>query len=285
MTRAWLFTLISLVGCSSQPRKPDPVIMVDAGSPAAISDGGDNGIPFYEKAPAGLFRPIWVEALMPRPKPTNPPYLGGTYTFRLPTRNADALPPPDELDGMWGMRSLTHCGKGYCVDGLIDERTHRTLLAAQPDADERRVSNGNGYVERVIVRADYHDNYASFYLLRSATWPGAHHADNGIECWTFDRTSGRRIDLATVLGADVAKRTLSVANDADINDWIDLGTLPPSGVFGAFRSPNFLLLRSTKSSAREVVLCSNTSFGAGDGQSLQLNADQIPLTFVMKGLH
>jgi len=289
MTRASLVLSMLLFGCGGRPsaadaatKKVDAVAKFDSG--LVGGDGTDSGVDgdsSYEGAPAGLFRAISVEDLVPRPPPPPTPWPHVISTFRLPTRRAEA--PPDELNGMWGIRSSTSCGKGcYCVDGLVDETFHHTLVAAKPNADERRLCDGHGYLERVIVRADYHDDYASFYLLTSEYTPGGNHANNGIECWTFDRATGRRVDLAALLGADLAKRVLRVANHSDINDWIELGTMRPSGAFGSFSNNSLLLLRGSKGRGREVVLCADTWFGAGDGNTLQLNVDRLPLTFLMK---
>lgn len=177
----------------------------------------------------------------------------------------------------------TRCGESWCVDGLSVRG--RTLLAAEPTAEERRWVR-RGWLERV-VRVDWWDeSFVSVYVAESSFVEGAAHANNALRCRTFDARSGRALSLRDVLPARSAALVLAKARRL-FEDEVAIEELGHALDFGPgyeLRSDGFRLARTDRHGGErpEIILCAQGVACGSDGAMVELRLEAMPVAYLLR---
>ena len=109
-------------------------------------------------------------------------------------------PPGGERERLGDVAVVSRCPDSEsCLDGLLDGRTGKYLLAPVPTRDEREVLAAPGTVQRVVRLVAVSRRYVSVYLGDSTLSSGAAHANNSLDCATYSRRTGRRLTLEDVV--------------------------------------------------------------------------------------
>lgn len=107
-------------------------------------------------------------------------------------------PKGGERERIRDVAVVSRCDERSCLDGLRDLRTGRDLLSPEPTRSEKEVLDASGSVQRVVKLAHVGEDFVSVYM-GSTELSGGAHANNNLRCATYDRRTGRPVELAKIV--------------------------------------------------------------------------------------
>ena len=181
--------------------------VVDAGSPKAGAEAlPAPALPPADRDEAGAnenVRLVSLEAIAPTPPSSFP----STALVRMRSQ-----PEGGERERLQDVAVVSRCDERSCLDGLRDLRTGRDLIALAATRDEREILDVPGSVQRVVKLAYVSDDVISIYTGATELSGGAH-ANNELACATYDRRTGRPVDLTKVVPPPEAPTLLRRASE------------------------------------------------------------------------
>jgi hypothetical protein len=171
----------------------------------------------------------------------------------------------------------TRCGANWCVDGLAS--ADHVLLPAEPDAEALEgLAEPDAWLEQVVRVAWQDERYVSAYVAQSEFSGGAH-ANNILQCRTFDVRSGRALSLQEVLPPAAADGLLARATRFVDPDPARDGPAPDidaSGFAFVARGFRFAGPPPGPEAVPAIVLCGEGDYPRESGSVLELPIEALP---------
>jgi hypothetical protein len=198
-------------------------------------------------------RRVTLDELAPSPESPRP------TTARVRART---LPATGWRQEIGGVAVSSRCGIRHCLDGLVDRERKRELIAATPTPDERAtLALTDGAVERVVHIAHVDSKWISVHLGGSEVSAGAH-AANELACTAFDRSSGAKRSLSSIVTPKRARQLVARAR-RQLADWAQANQESGWAIDGR----SFLVARGGR-----IVMCATAALLRA-GEVLEIDVD------------